>query len=416
MNIAFVTTCLFGRPGNGGEMCSARLMNGLLRAGHRLHAIGRGAVPAPGAAPDGVSFHSVGAGVSSFDLLSQLQRVSSLLGAWRAGQASTVHRLNDGLVPQQVVARLNAQPMAAFDAIVVDHLQAYAWVAAAQTTLPPMLLMMHNLESEGYTERAAQAAAAGRSLRAAVFHREARLLRSLEGLALRHAAAVACLSEGDAQALRTLAAATGSRPPVHVLPGFPSHDDGVADGRPSTGPLPTPGGRRRIGLLGTWTWGPNREGLDWMLDQVLPHLPKDSELVLAGQGLTARAPSLRVRVLGRVDSVQQFYDQVDVVAVPSWTGSGVHEKAIEAVARARVVVATPHALRGLGDSLPAHVHVAEQAADFAHLCAQAGPGPNAAAATARWAAQRHALYEAGLQQCLDALADTARCDDSRRAA
>ncbi len=35
-------------------------------------------------------------------------------------------------------------------------------------------------------------------------------------------------------------------------------------------------------LIGTWTWHPNRIGLEWFLREVKPLLPKDVSIAIAG--------------------------------------------------------------------------------------------------------------------------------------
>ncbi len=397
MRVAFVTTQLFDTPRNGGEMCSARLLGELRQAGHELQVIGRGA--AAGRVSDALHRVSVGAAVPAFETMPRHRQLMSLCAALASRRASTVQRLSAGGVPAQVRQLLAAAPAA--ELLVIDHLQPFAWLPAAAVRLAPMLLVMHNLEADGYAERALLAAAAGRPLAAAVFRREFRLLRRLEVRALRQAAVVACLSESDAAALRLLAERCGARVPFLVLPGYP------LDTPPAPGPVPAAPGRR-IGMLGTWTWGPNQAALRWMIEQVLPLLPAHCTLVLAGSGLAQRDLPARVQSLGRVEDTHRFYDSVDVVAIPSLGGSGVHEKAIEAIASARPVVATTHALRGLGPGLPPHVHTSDQPGVFARLCAQVPASAGSAAAVQTWATARVALYRQALAQCLHA-AQRARC-------
>ena len=38
-----------------------------------------------------------------------------------------------------------------------------------------------------------------------------------------------------------------------------------------------------LALIGTWSWKPNRIGLDWFLSKVVPHLPADMSIGIAGQ-------------------------------------------------------------------------------------------------------------------------------------
>ena len=391
MQVTVLTTRLFDTPTSGGELCTARLLAALHEAGHQVRLIGRGGLP--GAL-------SLGPLVPAFDDLPPHRRAASQLGAWASGQASTVHRLTGGGAARQAAGALLAAPM---DALVVDHLQAWAGARPLRQQLPAPLLVLHNLEAAGYAEQAAGAC----GLRQRVLQREARLLAALEADALQHAAAVACLSAADQQAL----------PPVRArLLQLPGH--------PPTGWRPlTPGARRHgtargptIGLMGTWTWAPNRAALCWMLAEVLPRLGPHCQLLLAGSGLDrlplplSAAAAARVRVLGRVAEVADFYRQVDVVALPSLQGSGVQEKAIEAIACAPAVVATPHALRGLGlglPGLPGHVRQASSAAEFAAACLAAEPStPADRLAVQNWARRRAALYQQQLLRGLLASAAT----------
>lgn len=388
MRVTLLTTRLFDSPASGGELCTARLLAALRAAGHKVRVIGRGR--APGAV-------SLGSLVPAFDSLGAARRAASLARAWAGGQASTVQRLlADGAGRRAAEALLGAR----MDALVVDHLQAWAWVRPVHAQLPSPLLVLHNLEAAGYAEQAAAAT----GLRQRVLRREARLLAALEAEALHHAAAVAALSEDDLAALPL-----SDRPqPRLLLPGHPPIDAGT------TGWAPRSGRGLQVGLLGTWTWAPNRVALAWMLAQVLPRLPDHARLVLAGTGLDRlpvalpAAQQARLRVLGRIDDVADFYRQVDVVALPSLEGSGVQEKAIEAIARAAAVVATGHALRGLGADLPGllgHVQVADDAARFAAACAAALPStPVQRLAVQHWARRRAALYAEHLQRGLAASA------------
>lgn len=394
MDIAVLTTQLFDQPGNGGERCTERLLHALLDAGHRVHVAGRGSVPA--ARPARLHMQTLGPASQAFDNMSWLARTAALAGAWARGQASTVHRLGaDGTATQ--ARRWLKSTAAGMDTLVVDHLQVHDWVRRCGARLPTPLLLMHNLESDGYAEQARHAAQAGQRARSFVLAREARLLRALELQALRGARAVACLSECDAVRLRELARQARANVGVVVLPGY---------AQPALAGPPLParpaGAQRRIGMLGTWTWGPNREGLLWLLQHVWPRLRSDCELVLAGSLPPALTLPRGVQALGRVDDVGAFYAQVDVVAIPSHSGSGVQEKAIEAVARAPLIVATRHALRGLAPGLPAHVHTADDPDTFALLCAQAVAPPfeQHHAQTQAWATQRRQAYGSALAQCL----------------
>jgi hypothetical protein len=415
MKIVVLTTRLTDLPRSGGDICTFRLVQELQRSGHQLTVVGRGKAFANEA--EGIASISVGPLVPPFAEWSWRRRLRSLLGDFIGGRASTVSRLfEDGAGPR-VESELRLQLKSGFDVLVIDHLQAFAWIRPLLGSLPPPLLVMHNLESEGYLDRAAGSGGAqpGNWLSRAFFRREARLLARLEQQALCAAAAVACLSESDASLLRKRLAAQGAAVPVEVLPGFPLGWPGnTAHSAPplsfeAQGEARVPERlvvgsdvKRRIGMIGTWTWGPNRQALHWMLSRVLPKLPRSCGLVLAGTGLESIAIPTGIEVLGRVRDAQTFYAGIDLVAIPSLQGSGVQEKAIEAIGSGRLVVGTSHALRGLTPPTPLTVHVCDEPKAFARACAETElpPSEAAAASVASWVAHRQTLYRAALDRCV----------------
>jgi Glycosyl transferases group 1 len=410
MKVTLITTRLFEQARSGGEICTARLLSELLLAGHQVHVVGRGDVPAT--ATPSLCFSSLGPLVAPFDELPKSHQFASLLMALGTRRASTVQRLSGGGVTQHIERLLLAPGATATDVLVVDHLQAYAWVAPLQSRLPRPLLVMHNVESDGYWERAREGEGHGltATLRTAIFRREASLMKALEELAWRQAAVVACLSTPDVHRMQELAAQTGPglAPQMDVLPAFPTASMAF-DKRPQAPPHPQR--PLRIGMLGTWTWGPNRAGLRWMLEAVLPHLPAPYELWLAGSGLQDTLLPAGVRHLGRIDDVPAFYASVDVVAIASLGGSGVQEKAVEAIGSGRPVVATSHALRGLSaaptGTLPSTVNSSDDAAQFARLCqsaatANAHDSHDSARTVQQWARQRQLVYRQALSRCLQA--------------
>jgi len=401
MKLLVLTTTLFGEPSGGGELCTSRLLSGLRDAGHRIGLVGHGDAAAAARWADEV--HSLGATEPPFSAQPLAKRLWSVAGAVASGTAITVHRQRQHAAQRQVRALLAAAG-AGYDACVVDHLQAWPWLGGRPAL--PALLLNHNVESDNY-RRLSRAANRGyqgnprtRLVERALMRREAERLQRIERHALHEAAVVACLSEGDAQRMAALAqqGSPALRARLLVLPGYPAAIGRAPECQPATATL------RRVGLIGNWTWAPNRAGLQWLLAAVWPWLRSQGcELVLAGGGLEGMPMPAGVRLLGRVPDVESFYAQVDLVAIPSLHGSGVQEKAIEAIGRGLPVVATGHALRGLDPGLPAQVHRADDPQDFARLCAEAPLVDRRTAAAADWAAQRRAAYDAALAQALSLL-------------
>jgi polysaccharide biosynthesis protein PslH len=402
MRILVLTTRLFGTPTSGGELCTARLLAALRDGGHEIVLVGRGnATEAAVWTPQVVSLGCI---VGPFDELSRWRSLAAVASALLGRRPITVSRQRVPLSAERLAGLLHLS-----DAVVVDHLQAWPWLRGIRSR--PVLLVNHNVESDNYMRQSLAEPefdpghAVSRWLRRHLMRREARGLQQLELEVLAQAQVLACLSEEDSERLSSLAerARLDARARPAVLPGYP---------------LAPPAHRRRVsgealpsvGLLGTWTWAPNREGLRWFLARVWPAIAGRARLVLAGSGLDGLDLPAQARVMGRVAQVSDFYDAVDVVAVVSLSGSGVQEKAIEAVGTGAAVVATRHALRGLLQDLPPHVRIEDDPARFGQACLEAGRAPCAQAfeLTLQWASGRRDLYTRSVAACLSGLSGVAK--------
>lgn len=119
-----------------------------------------------------------------------------------------------------------------------------------------------------------------------------------------------------------------------------------------------------IGIIGSWAWRANVEGLEWFLTHIYPHLPSSCTIHVAGKGadwLVGKYQNLTYR--GFVPDAHEFMAQAKVVAIPTLSGSGIQIKTLDAIASGSPIVATPVAVRGISD-LPATVQVVEQPEDF----------------------------------------------------
>jgi polysaccharide biosynthesis protein PslH len=403
VRLLVLTTRLFRTPSSGGEICTARLLGGLRERGHHVVLIGRG--DATAAAAWAATVVSVGGVEGPFDEQTVAQRARAALGALAGGEAITTHRHG-----RPRAAEIVAPWWSQADAVVVDHLQVWPWLAGRRDK--PLMLVQHNAESDNYLRRAGAEGLSSPDARPGpttrwpvryLMRREGRLLLKLELDALQHATELACLSDADAARMVELARLAGSTPKarISVLPGYP------LDLRAPRDPVARAPAVPRVGLIGTWTWAPNREGLHWLLDKVWPMLQGRAQLVLAGSGLELLDLPPGATVLGRVDDVARFHEQIDLIAVPSHSGSGVLEKAIEAVASGLPVVATSHALRGLEGGLPGSVWPADEPKAFADAClAAASPAAaetGSVEAIRRWALRRRHRYQEALGACLRGL-------------
>jgi glycosyltransferase involved in cell wall biosynthesis len=110
-------------------------------------------------------------------------------------------------------------------------------------------------------------------------------------------------------------------------------------------------GNQVVLFVGDFTYGPNREGLAFLVDQVMPavwrELPEASVDVV-GRGLDTPPADPRVRALGFVDDLDAAYAAADAAVVPLLAGGGSPLKFVEALAHGLPVVATSHAAALIG--------------------------------------------------------------------
>jgi polysaccharide biosynthesis protein PslH len=102
-------------------------------------------------------------------------------------------------------------------------------------------------------------------------------------------------------------------------------------------------------LVGDFTYLPNREGLAFLLEDVLPRVwaaePR-LRLVVAGRDAPPTADE-RVELLGFVEDLAPLYTKSACALVPLLSGGGSPLKFVEALAHAVPVVATPRAAAGI---------------------------------------------------------------------
>ncbi|HEV7772692.1 MAG TPA: glycosyltransferase family 4 protein [Conexibacter sp.] len=164
-------------------------------------------------------------------------------------------------------------------------------------------------------------------------------LRRFERGVLARAAESWMVSEADAAAARELCADARLRLVPNVVD--------VAAIAPVT---PDVAACRAL-FVGNFSYEPNRNGLRFLLDDVMPRvwaqLP-EARLRLVGAGLD-EPPSddPRVEALGFVDDLADAYAGVSAVVVPLLQGGGTPLKFVEGLAYGVPVVATPRAAAGL---------------------------------------------------------------------
>ena len=352
MHLVFATSIVpDGRPTTGYEIANAAILGALRRAGARVTVLG---FAWPGSQPsepeETVLLGHVDVRTDNASLRQKLEWTARAMAAGttfssiklRIVSVDDVRAALRGIGPVDGYVLNSVQLAAAFEGAFADR---------------PSIFVAHNVEHRSAEENAAAATSAVQRF---LFAREARLLKAIETRLCRRAHFVFTLADEDRAAL------------------------GVGDdARSAVLPLVTresapPPSQRTIqcdaALIGTWTWQPNRIGLDWFLEKVVPHLRRDFRIRIAGRiagSISCDHPG--VEFVGRVPDATDFVRTAAVIPLISTAGSGVQLKTIETFELGLPSVATSLSLRGIG-APPSNCVVADDSEEFARALEAAAAG------------------------------------------
>ncbi|HTV69924.1 MAG TPA: glycosyltransferase family 4 protein [Rhizobiaceae bacterium] len=343
MHLVFATSLVpDGEPATGYEIANAVILDALKRAGVRVTVLG---FTWPGKqAADPENTIVLGELDVRTETASSLQKLKWLAKAVSEGLTFSSVKLR--AAPLQAI-RQELAKIGPFDGFVINAVQ----FAGAFEALfdKPSIFVAHNVEFRSAEENAA---AADSAFQRSLYLREARLLKGLEARLCRKARFVFTLAEGDRVALRVEGDTRSAVLPL------------VTRTAPPSAPSP-----RAIecdaALIGTWTWQPNRIGLDWFLGAVVPYLPKSFRIRIAGRvpaGVTSDHPG--VEFVGRVPDANEFVRGGAVVPLISRAGTGVQLKTIETFENGLPSVATTRSLRGI-EYKPENCTVTDDPQEFA---------------------------------------------------
>ncbi|NPD65158.1 glycosyltransferase [Lichenicola cladoniae] len=113
---------------------------------------------------------------------------------------------------------------------------------------------------------------------------------------------------------------------------------------------------------------PNIEGISWFLDKVWPDVLArcpEAQVWIAGSCCGSLPINVRnVKLLGRIDELDDVYRKAGVVISPLRLGSGLKIKLIEAIGRGKAVIATETTLQGVKSIMQGAVLQADTSRDF----------------------------------------------------
>lgn len=380
MHLVFVSSLVpVAEPKSGYDIANRVIVDALRLAGHRVSVIG---FLLPGAVAHRPQETRV---LGTLEVTNARVGVGRKLGwlarAVRGGEPVSVAKMHAVSRRDIEVALAGLGPV---DGLVLNSVQLPGAFHDLFARLPHVFVA-HNVEARSAADNAANAVSMVNRL---LFAREARVLAGLESRLCGAARHVFTLADADRAEL------------------------GLAPGHASTLPLvtsvkapPAPEARTPrydVGMIGSWTWAANRAGLDWFFARVVPRLPADISIAIAG-GIgdpPANLPA-NVRLLGRVPDARAFVRSLRVVPLVSRTGTGVQLKTIETFEMGLPAVATANALRGIA-GIPDNCLTADDPAVFATALAGLVERARAGEGLDRDGRDFHAAQMRGLLAALDA--------------
>lgn len=332
-------------PSSGFDIANRVVLDGLRALGHRVSVIG---YLQPGQA--------VAAGGETH-LLGELEVTNAKVGAATKLGWLTTALLNRTTLSSAKMLKTRArhiemllQDLQPFDGIILNSVQ-LPGAFATQFQKHPTIYVAHNVEADSALENAASASGL---LERFLFKREAGLLEQFERQLAQGASAVWTFAEADRFGFGYAVSDRASVLPLVTRWELP---EGGVERLPEYD----------LALIGTWSWKPNRIGLDWFLSKVVPLLPADMSIGIAGQMPdTPGVSHPGLRFLGRVPDARAFVEAGAVIPLISRGGTGVQLKTIETFELGMPSVATHASLRGI-DEIPANCSLADDPAEFARL-------------------------------------------------
>jgi glycosyltransferase involved in cell wall biosynthesis len=123
--------------------------------------------------------------------------------------------------------------------------------------------------------------------------------------------------------------------------------------------------------IGAMDWIPNKEGIEWFLDQAWPKIHKAApqfEFYYAGRKMPQKFKDLDmpgVFCMDEVHSAEEFIEDKKILIVPIWSSGGIRVKILEAMAAGKIVITTSSGIKGIDAKPDEHFLLARKPEEFA---------------------------------------------------
>lgn len=385
MHIVFITHRNPWPPLKGTQVRPYHMIKRLAERGHRVHLFGF--------LDDGDAAqaeHHLGKICESVHLLPLHDLAGKARAAWSmlGSQAPSEAYFRDPAMHRAIARVMQQAPIAAFGAFSSTMAQ-YVPPALRQHAV----LDMCDVDSAKWQEYIPRA----RLPMSIVYRTEARRLAASERQCVRDFAATVLATDREAQLLAQLAQQAGDPIDTSRLMAITNGTDldhfhpqarmplNLAD-LPESERQHFHEGRRKLVFTGAMDYAPNIEAVQWFCSQCWPtiraQLPQAEFLIVGSKpapAVQALAQEPGVRVTGFVDDVRPYLNAAELVVVPLLLARGVQNKALEAMACGKAIVATPAVAAGLqidtlmqrakpGSTTGEVFKTADSAASFTQAC------------------------------------------------
>jgi glycosyltransferase involved in cell wall biosynthesis len=244
------------------------------------------------------------------------------------------------------------------------HIEPFYVMPGLPKTDLPVVVSEHNIEYDVYRR---YADAAGLTMKPMMLW-DVEKLRRMERKSWQMASQTIAVSEDDAAVIKRYT------DKVTVVPnGVDTHWFHFRDRTVTDAP--------RCLFVGNFSWGPNRDALEYLVMEVWPVLKKripKAELTVVGKGAPADLVSSDgVRYLSDVDDIRTAMDNADVSLAPMRIPGGSKYKIIESMAAGLPVVTTPEGVAGLNAKDGTHVMLASTPNEISAALVSAASRPAA---------------------------------------
>lgn len=344
MKILFLTTILPVKPKSGGEIVTKLFIDNFQKLGHSVDVLGylRKNDKVVGL-PENMHL------VKKIIIESSASKLFTVINLTKSIIRGICYSSKKYITKEYIMLVQKCLSLQDYDLIIIDHFQ-MGWLLDYLPSNISIASIAHNIESDLYQQLSKKT----RGILSYIYKQEARKMCILEKKLIFRSKNVWTLSKENKKRYIELFSVLPEKLRTACIPPTLDPDENRFSMK----------SKWDIGIIGTWTWKANMDGLMWFFEKVYPLLPRNITICIAGLGAEFLYNKYNnVKYLGFVDSARFFMNSSRVIAIPSVSGDGIQIKTIESIVLGINIVATKFALRSI-DNVPSFVKCADNSIEF----------------------------------------------------